>query len=104
MPHSVGAFDISNTGGKEAVGAFVWWEDGEFKKQRYRHIKMDAVRGPDDYAMMKEMVKRTIRSLEGELPDLMIIDGGREHLEAALSVFREQTYQGQRDSRACQRP
>ncbi len=88
-PHSVGAFDISNIGGKEAVGAFVYWEDGEFKKQRYRHIKMDAVQGPDDYSMMKEMVKRTIGNLGEELPDLMIIDGGREHLDAVLSVFRE---------------
>jgi excinuclease ABC subunit C len=89
MPQSIGAFDVSNIAGKEAVGAFVYWENGEFKKQHYRHIKMDAVRGPDDYAMMKEMVKRTISSLEGDLPDLIIIDGGREHLEAALSVFRE---------------
>jgi excinuclease ABC subunit C len=89
MPQSIGAFDISNMGGKDAVGAFVYWENGEFKKQRYRHIKMDAVSGPDDYGMMKEMVKRTINTLEGELPDMMIIDGGREHLEAALSVFRE---------------
>ncbi|RPI36124.1 MAG: excinuclease ABC subunit UvrC, partial [Nitrospiraceae bacterium] len=88
-PQSVGAFDISNIGGKEAVGAFVYWEDGEFKKQRYRHIKMDAVKGPDDYSMMKEMVKRTIGNLGDGLPDLMIIDGGREHLDAALSVFRE---------------
>ena len=89
IPQSIGAFDISNMGGKEAVGAFVCWENGEFNKQRYRHIKMDSVKGPDDYAMMKEMVQRTINNLQGELPDMMIIDGGREHLEAALSVFRE---------------
>jgi excinuclease ABC subunit C len=89
IPQSVGAFDISNIAGNDAVGAFVYWENGEFKKQRYRHIKMDAVRGPDDYAMMKEMVKRAIRSLEDDLPDLIIIDGGREHLEAAMTVFRE---------------
>ena len=89
IPQSIGAFDISNMGGKEAVGAFVYWENGEFKKERYRHIKMDAVAGPDDYAMMKEMVRRTISTLEGQLPEMMIIDGGREHLEAALSVFRE---------------
>jgi excinuclease ABC subunit C len=89
VPKSIGAIDISNIGGKEAVGAFVYWEDSGFKKQRYRHIKMDAVSGPDDYAMMKEMVKRTIRNLKEELPDLIIIDGGREHLEAAMTVFRE---------------
>ncbi len=89
IPESIGAFDISNISGENAVGAFVCWEHGEFKKQRYRHIKMDAVRGPDDYAMMKEMVNRTISSLEGDLPDLIIIDGGREHLETALTVLRE---------------
>ena len=94
VPQSIGAFDISNIGGKEAVGAFIFWEDGGFRKERYRHIKMDAVGGPDDYAMMKEMVRRTIRNLEGALPDLMIIDGGREHLEAALSVFREHDISG----------
>jgi excinuclease ABC subunit C len=89
VPQSVGAFDISNMGGKEAVGAFVWWEDGEFKKQRYRHIKMEAVKGPDDYAMMRSMVSRTIKNFDRVLPDLVIIDGGRAHLEAALGVFRE---------------
>ncbi len=89
VPQSIGAFDISNIGGKEAAGAFVYWENGEFKKERCRHIKMDAVKGPDDYAMMREMVRRTISTLEGELPDMVIIDGGREHLEAALTVFRE---------------
>jgi len=94
IPKSIGAFDISNIGGKEAAGAFVYWEAGGFKKQSYRHIKMAAVSVPDDYAMMKEMVKRTIRNLGGELPDLMIIDGGREHLEAALSVFRENHIRG----------
>ena len=94
VPQSIGAFDISNLCGKEAVGAFVYWAGGEFKKELYRHIKMDAVAGPDDYAMMKEMVRRTIGSLEGELPEMMIIDGGREHLEAALSVFREQHISG----------
>ncbi len=89
MPKSIGAFDISNTGGKEAVGAFVCWEDGEFKKERSRRIKMDAVKGPDDYTMMREMVRRTITNFEGDLPDMIIIDGGREHLDAALAVFRD---------------
>ena len=89
IPYSLGAFDISNMGGSDAVGAFVYWENGEFEKQHYRHIKMNAVQGPDDYAMMREMVKRTIDNLRGDLPDVVIIDGGREHLEAALAVFRE---------------
>ncbi|NJD56130.1 MAG: excinuclease ABC subunit UvrC [Nitrospirae bacterium] len=117
-PESIGAFDISNIAGTSAVGAFVWWEHGGFAKSRYRHVKMDAVRGPDDYAMMKEMVRRTVKSLgeDGEgheaaeerqkekadgivrlksaLPDLVIIDGGREHLKVAIEVLREQNLTG----------
>jgi len=102
VPESIGAFDISNITGTSAVGAFVYWENGEFKKSRYRHIRMDDVKGPDDYAMMKEMIRRTLRSAvvrnqkpeeKGtaafSMPDLVIIDGGREHLNAALEVFRE---------------
>ncbi|HYQ48773.1 MAG TPA: excinuclease ABC subunit UvrC, partial [Thermodesulfovibrionales bacterium] len=105
VPESIGAFDISNIAGTSAVGAFVWWEHDGFAKSRYRHVKMDAVRGPDDYAMMKEMVRRTVKSLsegregqktEGEgrdakgcLPDLVIIDGGREHLKVAGEVLKE---------------
>jgi excinuclease ABC subunit C len=89
VPHDIGAFDISNISGREAVGAFVCWSEGDFKKEKYRQIKMDAVRGPDDYSMMKEMIRRTIKSLEHDLPDLMIIDGGSAHLGAALEVFAE---------------
>ncbi len=97
-PESIGAFDISNIAGTAAVGAFVCWERGSFNKSRYRHIRMDAIKGPDDYAMMQEMVRRTIESIrsreQGEdkvsLPDLIIIDGGREHLETVQKVLREQ--------------
>ena len=88
-PADIGAFDISNIAGREPVGAFVYWADGRFQKDRYRHIKMDAVKGPDDYSMMKEMMRRTIRNLEGTMPDLLIIDGGRAHLDAALEVLEE---------------
>jgi excinuclease ABC subunit C len=88
-PEDIGAFDISNISGKEPVGAFVYWAGGRFQKDRYRHIRMDAVQGPDDYSMMKEMIRRTIRNLEGNMPDLLIIDGGRAHLDAALEVLAE---------------
>ncbi|MBI5640307.1 MAG: excinuclease ABC subunit UvrC [Nitrospirae bacterium] len=90
VPNDIGAFDISNISGKEAVGAFVYWGEGNFRKGRYRHVRMDAVKGPDDYAMMKEMVKRTLKNPDNELPDLLIIDGGRAHLEAAAEVLREE--------------
>jgi excinuclease ABC subunit C len=88
-PADIGAFDISTISGRESVGAFVYWAGGEFRKEKYRHIRMDAVKGPDDYTMMKEMVRRTIESLARELPGLIIIDGGRAHLDTARGVFEE---------------
>jgi len=118
VPESIGAFDISNIIGTSAGGAFVVWRNGAFDKSLYRNISMDVVKGPDDYAMMREMIRRTVKSLEkgrGDeaepkaevkakkednrttqengriiktvLPDLIIIDGGREHLNAALEAF-----------------
>ncbi len=94
VPDSIGAFDISNIAGREPVGAFVYWAEGSFRKEKYRHIRMDAVKGPDDYSMMKEMIRRTLKSLDGHLPDLVIIDGGKAHLDAAMEVFREKNVTG----------
>jgi excinuclease ABC subunit C len=94
VPGDIGAFDISNIAGREPVGGFVYWADGTFRKEKYRHIRMDAVKGPDDYSMMKEMIRRTFRNLDNEFPDLVIIDGGRAHLDAALEVFREKNISG----------
>lgn len=107
VPDSIGAFDISNITGTSPGGAFVVWRAGTFDKSLYRNISMNAVKGPDDYAMMREMIRRTVTSLEarsreqraksGEtkeagclervLPDLIIIDGGREHLNAVLETL-----------------
>ncbi len=86
-PESIGAFDISNLGSGDAVGAFVLWEAGSFRRDRYRHIRMQDVAGPDDYAMMREMIRRTVRSAGPDLPDLIIIDGGREHLNAGSEAL-----------------
>lgn len=106
-PVDIGAFDVSNISGSEPVAAFVYWKDGGFRKERYRHIRMDAVKGPDDYAMMREMVRRTFehqmqgsKDSEGDtgiadesrheaVPDLIIIDGGRGQLEAAMQALAE---------------
>lgn len=88
-PGDIGAFDISNISGRDPVGAYVYWADGRFKKGRYRHIRMDAVKGPDDYSMMKEMIRRTVKNLGGDMPDLLIIDGGRTHLDAAMEALEE---------------
>ena len=88
-PERIGAFDVSNVSGSEAVGSFVFWSEGEFRKDGYRRLRIKTVQGIDDYAMMAETVRRTINNLKGDLPDLVIIDGGKGHLETAQKVFEE---------------
>ncbi|MDH5203304.1 MAG: excinuclease ABC subunit UvrC [Nitrospirota bacterium] len=87
LPEDIGAFDVSTISGSESVGAFVYWSEGEFKKDMYRRIKIKTVQGVDDYSMMEEIIGRIIKNLEGKLPDLIIIDGGKGQLEVAKKVF-----------------
>jgi len=88
-PGSIGGFDISNISGDEAVGAFVYWEEGAFDRDRYRRMRIKTVRGVDDYSMMEELIERIIRNLEGSIPDLLLIDGGKGHLEIAKKVVEK---------------
>ncbi len=88
-PRSIGAFDVSTTFGSYSVGAFVWWEEGNFRKEFYRHLKIRQTPGIDDYAMMEETVRRTVRNLGGRLPDLIVIDGGEGQLNRAVVGLRE---------------
>lgn len=86
-PGSIGGFDVSTISGSDSVGAFVYWADGEFRKDLYRHLRIRGVPGVDDYAMMEELVARTIENLGEKVPDLLIIDGGKGQLEVARSVL-----------------
>lgn len=89
VPEDIGAFDVSNISGNEAVGAFVYWSGGIFKKDKYRRVKIKTVKGVDDYSMMEEVIGRIIDNLEGNLPDLVIIDGGKGHLEVSRKVINK---------------
>lgn len=84
IPRSIGAFDISNISGSEAVAAYVYWADGEFRKDKYRNLKIATVQGQDDYAMMREAVRRVLADVE--LPDLVLIDGGLGQLQSAMQA------------------
>jgi len=84
--------DVANISGAEAVGSLVKFIDGRPFKSGYRRFKIKTVSGIDDYAMIAEVVKRRYKyALAGEelWPDLILIDGGRGHLRAAETAFRQ---------------
>ena len=89
-PRRIEAYDISNISGTLAVGSQVVWEDGKPKKSVYKRYKIKTVEGPDDCAMLAEVVRRRLHKAE-EMPppDLILLDGGRGQLNAALGVARE---------------
>ncbi len=91
-PRRIEAFDISNIGESFAVGSMVSFYNGMPDKKNYRRFKIRGVRGINDYAMIQEVVRRRYQRLlkEGSgLPDLIVIDGGLGHLEAAQAVLEE---------------
>ncbi|MGV8144801.1 MAG: excinuclease ABC subunit UvrC [Methanothermobacter sp.] len=91
IPRLIEGFDISNISGKLAVGSMVVFEDGTPKKSRYRRYRVDT-QGPDDYAMMREVLRRRYTKLldsgEDERPDLIVVDGGRGQLNTGLEVLK----------------
>lgn len=90
QPHHLECFDNSNFQGTNAVAACVVFRDGKPSKKEYRHFNIKTVKGPDDFASMKEVVYRRYSRLlnEGEeLPQLVIVDGGKGQLNAALESF-----------------
>ena len=91
VPRRIEAFDISNFQGGNAVGSMVSFEDGKSDKERYRHFKIKTIEGADDYGMMYEVLLRRYQKAakENDLPDLVLLDGGRGQLNVAQEVFKE---------------
>ncbi len=92
LPRHVECFDISTTQGREAVGSMVVFRDGEADKASYRHYRIREVAGQDDFAMMAEVVRRRYSKLadpeaDSKLPDLIVVDGGKGQLGAALRAL-----------------
>lgn len=101
------AFDISNISGFENVGSMVVYEKGKAKRSDYRKFKIRSVKGPDDYACMREVLERRFlhgmeesarrqeKNLDQELgsftkfPDLLLMDGGKGQVNIALEVLSE---------------
>ena len=116
LPHRIECYDISNIQGSNPVGSMVVFEDGRPKSAHYRRFKVKTVAGVDDYSMMREVLTRRFKRLSesrkqdpaeghentngserrgksegtwGIIPDLVLIDGGKGHLGAALQVLLE---------------
>ncbi len=95
-PGRIEAFDISNLQGDRAVGSMVVWEAARMKPADYRRFRIRMVAGPDDFAMLREVIGRRYRHAGAptdpkwsDPPDLVVVDGGRGQLGAVLEALKE---------------
>ncbi|MFC1898755.1 excinuclease ABC subunit UvrC [Chloroflexota bacterium] len=102
LPQRIEGYDISNIQGKTAVGSMVVFENGKSKPAYYRRFKIKTVAGANDYAMLKEVIKRRFRRSSTEskatpakentwaiMPELMLIDGGKGQLNSVTTAMQE---------------
>ena len=91
-PYRMECFDISHNQGQETVASMVVFEGGQPKKSDYRRFKIKSAEGkPDDFLSMREVTTRRYVGLpDEELPDLIIIDGGKGQLSSALEIIRNE--------------
>ncbi|MDZ7414025.1 MAG: helix-hairpin-helix domain-containing protein, partial [candidate division KSB1 bacterium] len=89
-PRVIEAFDVSNISGSEPVASMVYFRNGKPVKSQYRRFKIRCENTPNDYAMMSEAVTRRYARLKqegGELPDLILVDGGKGQLGVAQAAL-----------------
>ncbi|PSQ82431.1 MAG: excinuclease ABC subunit C [Bacteroidetes bacterium QS_7_67_15] len=98
LPRRIEAFDISHLSGSETVASLVVFKDGKPRKSDYRTFKIRGAEGTaDDYAAMREVVRRRyrrVKSEDGPWPDLVVIDGGKGQLSSAVESLREKGVYG----------
>ena len=88
MPEVIDCFDVSNLGISIAVGSCVRFVNGKPSKSYYRRFNISTVVGQNDFAMIGELVRRRYSSAGEKIPDLILIDGGRGQLGAAIMSLR----------------
>ncbi|MDQ3926599.1 MAG: helix-hairpin-helix domain-containing protein, partial [Actinomycetota bacterium] len=95
LPLRIECYDISNTMGTNSVASMVVFQGGRPAKDQYRRFKIKTVEGSDDFASMAEVIRRRLERLkEGDekfarAPDLIVVDGGKGQLSAAVAVMEE---------------
>ncbi|MDA1192863.1 MAG: excinuclease ABC subunit UvrC [Candidatus Poribacteria bacterium] len=95
LPRRIECYDISNFGGDIIVGSMVVFEDGKPARGEYRRFRVRDIEGPDDYAAMRQVIHRRFTrgiSEGAEMPNLIIIDGGKGQLNAASDALQEIDY------------
>lgn len=98
LPRRIEAFDISHIQGSQTVGSLVVFKDGKPLKSDYRKFNIKSVKGVDDFASMAEVVRRRYKRAIDEkqdMPDLILIDGGKGQLSCAVKSLRELGIEGQ---------
>jgi excinuclease ABC subunit C len=91
VPRRIEGYDISNTGGAESVGSGVTFLQGKPYKDRYRRYRIKTIAGPNDVASLQEVLgRRFSKEMEaGDLPDLVLVDGGKGQWNAARKTLNE---------------
>ncbi len=94
-PFHIECFDNSNIQGSHAVAACVVFKQGKPSKKDYRHFNIQTVEGPDDYASMREIIYRRYAPIVaegGNLPHLLLVDGGKGQMEIARQVIEDELH------------
>jgi excinuclease ABC subunit C len=92
LPRKIECFDISNLQGTDSVASMVAFIDGKPKKSLYRKFIIKTVEGPDDFSSMREVIERRYKKLleeKDQLPDLIMVDGGKGQLSSAVSALKQ---------------
>lgn len=89
LPLRIECFDISNFQGDESVASQVVFEEGVPKREDYRKYKIKTVKGPNDFASMKEVLERRFKHTEYDDPQLVLVDGGKGQLNMAIRALKE---------------
>ena len=85
--HRIEAYDIANIQGEHATGVMVVFENGQPNNKEYRLFKIKTVAGANDTAMLREILTRRFNHSEWQLPNLIVIDGGKAQLNASLRTI-----------------
>ncbi len=89
LPYRIECFDISHFQGQETVASQVVFEDGVPAKEHYRRYKIKTVETIDDFASMYEVLERRLKHKEDDLPDLIVVDGGKGQLSIAVKILEK---------------